>query len=117
MGEKTPSVVGRTNRSVAIAEGSHTPPVRGGEVPRAIDVPLTASVAESEIAIGARRYVGAARLAALLGVSLRTLSRWDARGTGPPKIKIGRKVVFDIGQIPEWLATRELPSTRGTGQR
>jgi hypothetical protein len=36
------------------------------------------------------------RLASLLGVSSRTLSRWDRAGTGPPKIKIGRKILYDL---------------------
>jgi len=80
-----------------------------------IDVGGVASI-ENEIEVGGRRYVGAQRLAALLGVSLRTLSRWDATGTGPPKIKVGRKVVFDLGKIPQWLASREIPPTRITGR-
>jgi predicted DNA-binding transcriptional regulator AlpA len=77
--------------------------------------PSTAPNAESEITIGAQRYVGAQRLASILGISLRTLSRLDAAGTGPPKIKIGRKVLFDLGKLPEWLASREIPSTRING--
>jgi predicted DNA-binding transcriptional regulator AlpA len=67
--------------------------------------------AEGEIEIGGRRYVSAWRLASMLGVSVRTLSRWDAAGIGPPKIKLGKKVFFDLGKIPEWLANREIPST------
>lgn len=49
------------------------------------------SITEDEIEIGGQRYVNAWRLASMLGVSVRTLSRWDAAGTGPPKIKVGRK--------------------------
>jgi predicted DNA-binding transcriptional regulator AlpA len=77
--------------------------------------PLQALV-EREITIGARRYANARRVASLLGVSLRTLSRWDAAGTGPPKIKIGKKVFYDLSKISEWLASREIPTTRVTGQ-
>lgn len=75
----------------------------------------TAPNAESEIAIGAHRYIGARRLSSILGISLRTLSRLDAAGTGPPKIKIGRKVLFDLGKLPEWLASRETPPPRISG--
>ena len=85
-------------------------------VRRVIDASPQASPAESEMTIGSRRYVSARRLASMLGVSLRTLSRWDAAGTGPPKIKIGKKVIFDLGKISEWLESREIPSTRVTGQ-
>lgn len=59
------------------------------------------------VQIDSRRYVSAGRLASLLGVRPRTLSRWGAAGNGPPKIKIGKKVLYDLNKIPEWLASRE----------
>jgi predicted DNA-binding transcriptional regulator AlpA len=74
------------------------------------------ALAVGEITIGARRYANAPRVASLLGVSLRTLSRWDRSGTGPPKIKIGRKVFFDVDKILEWLAAQETPPARDAGQ-
>jgi predicted DNA-binding transcriptional regulator AlpA len=63
--------------------------------------------AEVEIEIGGRRYVNAWRVASILGVSVRTLSRWGAAGTGPPKIKVGRKVLFDLLKLSDWLTSRE----------
>ena len=65
------------------------------------------SIAEDEIEIGGRRYLNAQRLASILGVSVRTLSRWNAAGTGPPRIKVGRKVLFDLLKLPDWLTSRE----------
>jgi phage terminase Nu1 subunit (DNA packaging protein) len=65
------------------------------------------SSTEDEIQISGRRYVNAWRLASILKVSVRTLSRWDTAGTGPPKIKVGRKVLFDLAKVSEWLASRE----------
>jgi predicted DNA-binding transcriptional regulator AlpA len=65
------------------------------------------SIAEEAIEIGGRRYVNARRVASILGVSVRTLSRWDAAGTGPPKIKVGRKVLFDLLKLSDWLTSRE----------
>jgi predicted DNA-binding transcriptional regulator AlpA len=70
------------------------------------------STAEDEIAIGGRRYVNTRRVASMLRISTRTLSRWNAAGIGPPKIKLGKSVFFDLGRIPEWLASREIPSNR-----
>jgi predicted DNA-binding transcriptional regulator AlpA len=70
----------------------------------------------AEIAIGAQRYVSAQHMTSMLRVSPRTLSRWHAAGTGPPKIKVGRKVFYDLGKISEWLASREIPSTPVTGK-
>jgi predicted DNA-binding transcriptional regulator AlpA len=65
------------------------------------------ALGEGEITIGARQYLNAGRVASVLGVSLRTLSRWGKAGTGPPKIKIGKKVLFDVFRLSDWLASRE----------
>jgi len=72
--------------------------------------------ATGQVQIDGRRYVTAGRLASLLGVAVRTLSRWDAAGAGPPKIKIGKTVLYDLDKISEWLASREISTTRVTGQ-
>jgi hypothetical protein len=76
-----------------------------------------ASPAGSEIAIGAQRYVSAQRLASMLGVSVRTLSRWDAAHIGPPKIKAGKLVLFELGKLPEWLASRETRPAATAGRK
>jgi phage terminase Nu1 subunit (DNA packaging protein) len=65
------------------------------------------SSTEDEIEISGRRYVNAWRLASILKISVRTLSRWDVAGTGPPKIKVGKKVLFDLVKVSDWLASRE----------
>jgi|SRR6516162_9326880 len=51
--------------------------------------------------------VGVQHVASMLGISIRILSRWDAAGIGPPKIKVGKLILFDIGKLTEWLASRE----------
>jgi hypothetical protein len=70
-----------------------------------------------EIEIAGRRYVTADRLAAMLRVTVRTLGRWDAARIGPPKIKVGKLVLFDIAKVPDWLATREIGPVRPVGCR
>jgi aromatic ring-cleaving dioxygenase len=35
--------------------------------------------------------------------SLRTLDRWHARRIGPPRITIGRMVVYSISGVRQWL--------------
>jgi hypothetical protein len=67
---------------------------------------------DGEIEIAGRRYVRQQRLATILGVTERTLARWNARGIGPPKITIGKTVLFDLAKVPDWLAARETPPTR-----
>jgi hypothetical protein len=68
-----------------------------------------------DIEIGDRRYFSAQRVASMLGVSLRTLSRWNAAGAGPPKIKIGKKVLYELDKLPAWLASREIQPSPNTG--
>lgn len=68
------------------------------------------------IEIANRRYVTADGLAAMLGVTVRTLSRWDAARIGPPKIRIGKKVLFDLAKLPDWLATHETEPVRASGR-
>ncbi len=60
-----------------------------------------------DIDIAGRRYVTARRLSEILKVSVRTLARWNARRIGPPKIAIGKTVLFDVAKLPDWLASRE----------
>jgi DNA-binding transcriptional regulator YiaG len=70
-----------------------------------------------EVEIAGRHYVTADRLAAILGVTVRTLGRWDAARIGPPKIKVGKLVLFDIAKVPDWLASREIGPIRAAGRR
>lgn len=77
-----------------------------GAQPRIID--------SGEIEIAGHRYATPQRLSRLLGVSERTLARWNARRIGPPKITIGKTVLFDVAKLPEWLASRETQPIRTT---
>jgi hypothetical protein len=70
-----------------------------------------------QIEISGRRYVTPECLAATLGVTTRTLCRWDASRIGPPKIKIGKVILFDQAKLPEWLASRETELVRSPGRR
>lgn len=46
-------------------------------------------------------------LATDLGVSEDTLWRWDMQRTGPPSIKLGRKVYYRRSTVRSWLDARE----------
>lgn len=52
-----------------------------------------------------------------LGVKERTLEDYRLRGGGPPFYKIGARVVYDTGELDDWLAARRRTSTsdRGSG--
>ena len=43
------------------------------------------------------------QLAELLGVPVRTLYSWRARGTGPRGIRVGRGLRFRVGDVEAWL--------------
>ena len=84
-----------------------TPPLRSDDTFRG-----AGSTSNGEILIGEHSYIRQPRLAKLLNVSSRTLARWNARGIGPPRIVVGKMVLFDLAKVPDWLATREVGSTR-----
>lgn len=46
-------------------------------------------------------------LAAELGRNPRTVDRWDALGTGPPRTHIGRKVLYRRASVQKWLTAQE----------
>jgi hypothetical protein len=62
-----------------------------------------ASSGVAEIELGGKRYISPARLASLLGVTVRTLSRWHAMRVGPTRTKIGRLVLIPVEKLPSWL--------------
>ena len=48
--------------------------------------------------------------ASLLGVSERTLARWHVLRMGPARIAIGRKVLYRLAAIRNWLLANETVS-------
>jgi phage terminase Nu1 subunit (DNA packaging protein) len=46
-------------------------------------------------------------VASLLGVSLRTLSRWHSLRVGPPRAKVGRTVLYRSTAFEAWLSQNE----------
>jgi hypothetical protein len=84
------------------------------------DWELLAGVSQStlaetgEVEIAGSRYPTPRRLARLLDKTTRTLARWDARRIGPPRIKIGKTVLYDLSRLPGWLASQETHPARNT---
>ena len=60
-----------------------------------------------ELIINGTRYGNTKHVAALFGVSERTVSRWIALRIGPARIKIGKLVLFNLDRLPDWLAEHE----------
>ncbi len=49
--------------------------------------------------------------AELIGMSRRTLEKWRGEGTGPPFLKLGRRVLYSVADLEEWLRSRRRYST------
>jgi hypothetical protein len=85
--------------------------VNGDHIPRPSGFDLgTAGTGGSKpdiIELKNRRYTTPGGLARMLGVTPRTLFRWDERRIGPPKIKVGKRVLYDLAKIPGWLEEHE----------
>jgi hypothetical protein len=52
-------------------------------------------------------YLRREDLAAQLGVSPRTVDRWNVLRCGPPRIQIGRTILYDVQSVRDWLRSRE----------
>ncbi len=46
-------------------------------------------------------------LAQQLGCSPRTIDRWQAMRQGPPRVCIGRTILYNIESVREWLRSQE----------
>jgi hypothetical protein len=74
-----------------------------------------ASQQASELIINGTRYGNTKRVAEIFDKSDRTIARWVALRIGPPLIKIGKLILFNLDRLPEWLAQHE--EDRPTGRR
>jgi excisionase family DNA binding protein len=52
-------------------------------------------------------FLDCAELAERLGISTRTLCRWFRLAKGPPRIKIGRRVLYREEAVHNWMLAQE----------
>jgi predicted DNA-binding transcriptional regulator AlpA len=72
-------------------------------------------VSTSGLALGAferagtvlSEYMTPEELASELGICKRTLDRWHAARTGPPRVTVGRRPVYRREAVAQWLRKRE----------
>jgi hypothetical protein len=83
--------------------------------PEAKDDP-SADADRAIVIISGKRYFTKRGLARELKKSERTIARWDALLIGPPRIVIGRMVLYDVDKIPAWLARHEREPPRKAGR-
>ena len=46
-------------------------------------------------------------------VTTDTLARWATQGSGPPRIRIGRRVLYRRSSVEKWLSEMEMGGERG----
>ena len=46
-------------------------------------------------------------LGAQLGLSASTLKRWEGSRTGPPCVRVGRRIVYRLEAVRDWLREQE----------
>lgn len=56
-------------------------------------------------------YLTPPQLMAQLQVSRSTLAQWRMTGQGPRFVKLGRKVLYRVTDVNDWLATRTRNAT------
>ena len=59
-------------------------------------------------------------LARELTLSVDTLQRWESRRVGPPCVRVGRKVLYRIQAVRDWLRDQEArkqPASRAVAGR
>jgi hypothetical protein len=82
------------------------------------EAPVLSSAVEVVVAMPTEGFLTPARLASLLGVSVRTLQRWDAARIGPPRCKIGNLILYAAASVHDWLdAAERSPAGRRPGGR
>jgi hypothetical protein len=52
-------------------------------------------------------YMTPEELAGELGICKRTLDRWHASRSGPPRVTVGRRPLYRREAVTEWLRSRE----------
>jgi hypothetical protein len=62
-------------------------------------------------------YMTPEELARELRVCKRTLDRWHAGRTGPPRITVGRKPLYRRAAVAQWLLKRERGVDEDGGER
>jgi predicted DNA-binding transcriptional regulator AlpA len=63
-------------------------------------------------------YLRREELAQQLGVSARTIDRWQMLRCGPPRVAIGRTILYNLDSVRQWLrANEESDVSRSSSKR
>lgn len=54
-----------------------------------------------------KEWMSRAEFAEMVGITTDTAARWESRRTGPPCVRLGRKVLYRRTAVHEWLMAKE----------
>lgn len=54
-------------------------------------------------------YLTKAELAQQMRKSSRTLDRWETSRAGPPRVVLGKTILYNVEHVRDWLQSRERP--------
>jgi excisionase family DNA binding protein len=58
------------------------------------------------------KFITVTELADALSVPVATVYHWSSTGTGPRRIRVGKRVLFRITEIERWLESRTVADDR-----
>ncbi len=67
---------------------------------------ISSSRTSRPIADNQAQRIDTVRAANFVGVSRRTLEKWRYEGSGPPYLKLGRRVLYCLPDLEEWINRR-----------
>jgi predicted DNA-binding transcriptional regulator AlpA len=73
-----------------------------------VSLPVSSDPSSNHYTLGG--YLRRDELAHLLGVSGRTIDRWHTLRCGPPRISVGRTVLYNLASLRQWLQSMEQTS-------
>jgi predicted DNA-binding transcriptional regulator AlpA len=62
-----------------------------------------------------RKLIDARAAASRLGLAVQTLARWRVEGGGPPFLKLGGSVRYDLSDLDAWLDAQRRRHTAEAG--
>ena len=55
-----------------------------------------------------KEFLTSKELAVLLHISIATLKNWRKQGRGCPYIKVGRKILYELSDVKQWLKAHKV---------
>jgi len=64
-----------------------------------------------------KRFLTKKELAAYLGLSIFTIDSWVSQKREIPYVKMGKRVLFDVGDVHAWLQSKKVYPKDGSATR